>query len=195
MCEACFSSLCNNNKCLTLIIYIQKRKKNALKWQKRSFKMSFLSEIRKKTNKPCLHIASSVLQVSHFLHFLPLLFHFNPASERSFQSFSVNMPSHPPFGVSFFTACIGRTLSTRWSHLPAGSVWLLCFSFPVISPSLARLIAPRWHLKPTRLVFAVWRGGQLVEEDVGIAAANLAGGHRAHPAQREHTGNTEARAA
>lgn len=63
--------------------------------------MSFLSEIRKKKqNKPCLHIASSVLQVSHFLHFLPLLFHFNPASERSFQSFSVNMPSHPPFGVS-----------------------------------------------------------------------------------------------
>lgn len=34
----------------------------------------------------------------------------------------------------------------------------------------------------TRLVFAVrGGGGQLVEEDVGVAAADLTGGHGAHP--------------
>lgn len=41
---------------------------------------------------------------------------------------------------------------------------------------------PQRRLKPTRLIFAVWGGDQFVEEDVGVAAANLAGRHGAHPA-------------
>lgn len=44
-----------------------------------------------------------------------------------------------------------------------------------------QLIAPPQTLQPTRLIFAVRGGGELVEEDVGVAAANLAGGHRAYP--------------
>lgn len=54
----------------------------------------------------------------------------------------------------------------------------------IFRPSLVRLITPPRRLKPTRLIFAGRGGGQLVEEDVGVAAANLAGGHGAHPAQK-----------
>lgn len=44
-----------------------------------------------------------------------------------------------------------------------------------------QLIDPLQRLKSTRLIFAVLGGDQFVEEDVGVAAANLAGGHRADP--------------
>lgn len=58
------------------------------------------------------------------------------------------------------------------------------------------LLVPVQHssslrLKSTRLIFAVRRGGELVEEDVSVAAADLAGGHGAHPAHKTTHFNTE----
>lgn len=79
---------------------------------------------------------------------------------------------------SVFTVCNGRTLSTRWSSLPAGS----CDSTDsILRLRIGQLISRLQHLESTCLIFAVRGGGQLVEEDVGVAAANLAGGHWAHP--------------
>lgn len=80
----------------------------------------------------------------------------------------------------FLIVCNSGSFSTRWSssHSRRGPI-----------PILARLIAPLWSLEPTRLIFAVRGGAQFVEEDVGVAAADLAGTHWAHPAP-EHTQNT-----
>lgn len=64
----------------------------------------------------------------------------------------------------------------------------LSYSRRCPAPSWVQLIAPSQSLQPTRLIFAVRGGGQLVEEDVGVAAANLTGGHRANPAwDTQHT--------
>lgn len=56
-----------------------------------------------------------------------------------------------------------------------------------LSSSLA---AVRWSLKSTRLVFAVWRRLQLVEKHVGVAAANVPGGHGTHPEDTRLTGTS-----
>lgn len=78
-----------------------------------------------------------------------------------------------------FTVCNGKMLSTGWSSLHVGGISLHC-------QAQLGVLRRRRSSQPTRLIFAVRGVGQLVEKDVGVAAAHLAGGHRTHPARNTH---------